>query len=140
MTASPPFHLALPVDDLEAARAFYAGTFRCPIGREDTRWIDFDFFGHQITVHLVARTDAPTDTNAVDGDDVPVRHFGVILAWQPWEELHTRLAREGVPFLIAPHVRFRGEVGEQGTFFVKDPAGNAIEIKTFADASRLFAR
>ncbi|MCC7542037.1 MAG: VOC family protein [Deltaproteobacteria bacterium] len=138
--ASPPFHLAFPVDDLEAARAFYAGTLRCPVGREDARWIDFDFFGHQITAHLVPRGEARVATNAVDGDDVPARHFGAILEWRAWEALHTRLAAEGVRFLITPHVRFRGEVGEQGTFFIEDPAGNALELKTFADPSRIFAR
>lgn len=137
---SPPFHLAFPVDDLEAARAFYVDVLGCRVGREAARWIDFDFFGHQISAHLVDRPLDRAATNPVDGDDVPARHFGAILPWNEWEALHLRLARAGHRFLIEPHVRFRGEVGEQGTFFVEDPAGNAIELKTFADMSRVFAR
>lgn len=137
--AVPPFHLAFPVDDLAAARAFYADILGCPVGRTDARWIDFDFFGHQITAHLV---DTPSDrvpTNPVDGDEVPASHFGAILEWEAWQALAERLAASGVRFLIAPHVRFEGQIGEQGTFFVRDPAGHALEFKSFKDPSRIFA-
>jgi hypothetical protein len=135
---SPPFHLAFPVTDLERTRAFYAGLLGCREGRSAPTWIDFDFFGHQISAHLVSVT-AAAPTNEVDGDDVPVRHFGAVLPWERWEELHRRLAAAGVDFRIAPRVRFAGQVGEQGTFFVLDPSGNALEFKSFRDPARLFA-
>lgn len=135
---SPPFHLAFPVTDLERTRAFYAGLLGCREGRSAPTWIDFDFFGHQISAHLVSATSAPP-TNEVDGDDVPVRHFGAVLPWERWEALHRRLAAAGVTFRIAPRVRFAGQVGEQGTFFVLDPSGNALEFKSFRDPARLFA-
>jgi extradiol dioxygenase family protein len=139
MVAVPPFHLALPVPDLEAARAFYGGVLGCRTGREAERWIDLDFWGHQVSLHLVA-ADAAVATNPVDGDDVPARHFGVVLPWADWEALADRLRDAGLPFLIEPKIRFVGQPGEQGTFFVRDPGGNALEFKTFADPSRLFAR
>lgn len=134
-----PFHLAFPVDDIEAARGFYHGLLGCPVGRESSRWIDFDFFGNQITAHLSGEGTA-VSTNAVDGDAVPVRHFGAVLAMDEWESLASRLADAGVAFLIEPHVRFRGEAGEQATMFIRDPAGNALEFKAFADPSMLFSR
>jgi extradiol dioxygenase family protein len=133
-----PFHLAIPVDDLAAAQAFYGGVLGCPSGRADPTWLDFDFFGHQLTVHL-SPAEAPSSANEVDGDAVPVRHFGVVLPWADWVALHTRLADRGVAFRLAPRVRFAGQPGEQGTFFVVDPAGNALEFKSFQDPSRLFA-
>jgi hypothetical protein len=133
-----PFHLALPIRDLASARAFYAEVLGCPVGRESERWIDFDFYGHQLSLHLTPADAQAIATNPVDGDDVPVRHFGVVLAWNEWEALGKRLARAGVPFRISPHVRFRGEVGEQGTFFVQDPSGNDLEFKSFRDPARLF--
>lgn len=136
----PPFHLAIPVDDLESARAFYAGLLGCGIGRESERWIDFDFFGHQITVHRVDASDAEVATNPVDGEQVPVRHFGVILPPADWEALAKKLEAAGVRFLIEPQVRFAGEVGEQRTLFLCDPAGNGLEFKSFADPARIFAR
>ncbi|MEC8424300.1 MAG: VOC family protein [Myxococcota bacterium] len=137
---SPPtFHLALPVDDLDAARGFYAGVLGCIEGRSAPRWVDFDFFGHQLSLHL-ADGAGEEARNAVDGDAVPVRHFGVILPWDEWTTLHTRLDAHGHAFLIAPKVRFAGEPGEQGTFFLRDPAGNALEFKSFQDMSRVFAR
>ncbi len=132
-----PFHLAFPVDDLVAARAFYAGTLGCAVGRTSSTWIDFSFFGHQITAHLVAGAKAVA-TNEVDGDDVPVRHFGLVLSWGEWEALGARLRAAGVDFLLAPHVRFAAQVGEQGTFFVRDPSGNALEFKAFRDPENLF--
>jgi len=135
----PPFHLAIPVTDLPAADAFYQGALGCAVGRTDPHWIDFNFFGHQLTVHLVGAGDGAVQTNAVDGDAVPVRHFGVVLPWSEWQALSARLSSRGIAFLLGPHVRFEGQVGEQGTFFVKDPSGNALEFKSFRDPSRLFA-
>jgi extradiol dioxygenase family protein len=137
MTASPPFHLAFPVRDVPSTRAFYAGVLGCPVGRSAERWIDFDFFGHQLSAH-VADADALA-TNAVDGDDVPVRHFGVVLSMERWRALAERLRAAGVEFLIEPRIRFEGEIGEQATLFVRDPSGNALEFKAFADPARLFA-
>lgn len=138
--ALPPFHLALAVDDLAAARAFYVDLLGCGVGRSSEHWIDFDFFGHQVVAHLVPR-DAERDAgrNPVDGDHVPVPHFGAVLAWEDWERLGERLRAAGFTFVIEPRVRFRGEAGEQGTFFLRDPAGNALEFKSFRDPSRLFA-
>jgi uncharacterized protein len=136
----PPFHLAFPVSDLAATRAFFEGLLGCRVGRTSDRWIDFDFFGHQLSAHLV-EGDAPfaVSTNPVDGDDVPVRHFGAVLPWQEWHDLAARLEARGTSFRIRPHIRFRGEVGEQATFFVLDPSGNALEFKAFKDPARLFA-
>lgn len=141
MENRPRFHLAFPVDDLVAARAFYADLLGCTTGREDARWIDFDLGGHQITAHLVADGGpAEPGKNAVDGDQVPVRHFGLILEWSEWERLAERVRDSERPFLLEPKVRFEGEVGEQGTFFLRDPAGNALEFKSFRDEARIFAR
>ena len=133
------FHLAFPVADLAGARSFYGDLLGCPEGRADDTWVDFDFFGHQISAHL-APAAAPPPTNGVDGDEVPVRHFGAVLSWSAWEELAQRLRAAGTPFLIEPRVRFQGQAGEQGTFFVLDPSGNALEFKAFRDPGRLFAR
>ena len=133
------FHLAFPVTDLAAAREFYGELLGCcPVGRTSDRWIDFDFFGHQITGHLVVPEGA-IGTNDVDGDQVPVRHFGAVLEWEAWEALAERMRAAGRSFRLAPKVRFRDEIGEQGTFFVEDPAGNALEFKAFRDPARLFA-
>jgi extradiol dioxygenase family protein len=137
---TPPFHLAIPVDDLAAARGFYGDLLGCGEGREDPSWVDFDFFGHQLTVHLAPGELRRTARNPVDGDAVPVRHFGVVLPYPDWQRLGDRLRESGVRFLLQPRVRFVGEVGEQGTFFLRDPAGNALEFKTFRDPARLFAR
>jgi len=139
MADMPPFHLAFPVDDLTAARGFYEGVLGCRVGRTDPNWIDFDFFGHQITAHLKPDETGTARTSAVDGDQVPVRHFGAILDWADWEALAARLRAAKVAFLLEPHVRFKGQVGEQGTMFVKDPAGNALEFKSFRDRARIFA-
>lgn len=137
-TALDPFHLALPVDDLEAAASFYCGILGCDTGRTAERWIDLDFFGHQVTLHLVDEYDGFADTNAVDGDAVPARHFGVVLGMDDWRALAERLTERGCRFLIEPKVRFEGQVGEQATMFVRDPAGNALEFKSFKDRARLF--
>lgn len=138
-----PFHLAVPVGDLAAARAFYGGLLGCPEGRSDTHWVDFDLMGHQFVCHLdpalAARPRAPAVTSAVDGDAVPVPHFGVVLAMDEWQALADRLTAAGVRFLIPPHVRFRGLPGEQGTLFLADPSGNVLEFKGFRDLGQLFA-
>ena len=137
---SQPFHLAFPVDDLQAARAFYGGLLGCPEGRSSPDWIDFELYGHQIVAHLSPDQAGHRATNAVDGDNVPVRHFGVVLGMQDWTALADKLRAAAVKFIIEPHVRFKGEVGEQATMFFLDPSGNAIEFKAFADPSRLFAK
>jgi extradiol dioxygenase family protein len=135
-----PFHLAFPVASLDSARAFYGGLLGCPEGRSSDAWIDFNLYGHQIVAHLAPDEVGHRRTSEVDGDDVPVRHFGVVLSMQEWEALARRLHERGVRFIIEPHVRFKGEVGEQATMFFLDPSGNALEFKAFADPSRLFAR
>jgi extradiol dioxygenase family protein len=136
----PRFHLAFPVSDLQLARQFYVEMLGCRVGRESESWIDFDFFGHQITAHLSREEARLVAANPVDGNNVPVRHFGVILEWELWHELAGRLEDANVPFVISPHIRFKGEVGEQATLFVQDPSGNALEFKSFKDMSRVFAR
>lgn len=135
---NPPFHLAFPVADLEKTRDFYCQLLGCDSGREAERWIDFNFFGHQITAHLSAEADTVA-TNAVDGDSVPVRHFGVILEMPEWRQLADNLQQHGVKFVIEPHIRFAGKTGEQATMFLHDPSGNALEFKAFADPSRIFS-
>lgn len=140
MNTLKPFHLAIPVHDLAAARAFYGGLLGCPEGRSDEHWVDFDFRGHQLVCHL-DRSGAAGDAirNPVDGDTVPVPHFGLVLSMDDWKALTERLESAGTDFVIPPRVRFRGAAGEQGTFFLTDPSGNALEFKAFADPSRLFA-
>lgn len=137
-----PFHVALPVRDIAEARRFYGEVLGCPEGRSDTHWVDFDLFGHQLVVHLDerARPRHPATRNAVDGDAVPVPHFGVVLALDAWESLAARLRAAGVAFVIEPRVRFRGRPGEQGTLFISDPSGNVLEFKGLADRARLFSR
>lgn len=135
-----PFHLAFPVDDLAAARAFYGGLLGCPEGRSSDLWVDFDLYGHQIVAHLAPGSARQRATNPVDGDDVPVPHFGVVLAIEEWRDLADRLTAAGVEFVIAPTVRFAGTAGEQATMFLLDPAGNALEFKAMADPARLFAK
>lgn len=134
-----PFHLAFPVADLPATEAFYAGLLGCPIGRRAEKWIDFDFFGHQISAHLKPEETRLAKTNAVDGDQVPVSHFGAILDWDQWESLSAKLHKAGIEFIIEPHIRFKGEVGEQATMFFLDPSGNALEFKSFKDKAKIFA-
>lgn len=134
-----PFHLAFPVHDLAAARAFYAGVLGCHEGRSSDHWIDFDFGGHQIVAHLDAGMRPAGSTNPVDGHDVPVPHFGIVLTMADWEALAARVSAAGIAFGIAPHIRFKGQPGEQATMFFRDPSGNALEFKAFADDSHLFA-
>jgi extradiol dioxygenase family protein len=136
-----PFHIAFPVDDLDAARRFYGATLGCPEGRSSAQWIDFDLFGHQIVAHLKPRGSSPDALhhNSVDGHGVPVPHFGVVLPMETWQAFAERLKAAGVGFVIEPYIRFKGETGEQATMFFLDPAGNALEFKAFADLSQLFA-
>ena len=135
-----PFHLAFPVRDLNEARAFYGGLLGCPEGRSSPEWIDFDLYGHQVVAHLAPDQAGHASTNAVDGDNVPVRHFGVVLPMAEWEALAERLQAAGQRFIIEPQIRFKGQVGEQATRFFLDPSGNAIEFKAFKDLSSLFAK
>lgn len=139
MTPIQPFHLAFPVQNLEEARSFYSGVLGCTTGRESNEWIDFNFYGHQIVAHLAPSPDT-TCVNRVDGQDVPVRHFGVILEWGDWENLARKLQNAPCRFLVKPCVRFQGKTGEQATMFLTDPSGNAIEFKAFRHPEELFAR
>ncbi|WP_309662720.1 VOC family protein [Sphingomonas sp.] len=136
----PPFHLAFPVDDLGAAREFYGRMLGCPEGRSSDQWIDFDLHGHQIVAHLASGAPRRAASNAVDGEDVPVPHFGLVLDMDAWKMLAERLKAAGVAFVIAPTVRFAGQPGEQATMFLLDPAGNALEFKAMADPGKLFAK
>ena len=140
MTSLPPFHLAFPVHDLSAARAFYGDLLGCAEGRSSAQWVDFDFHGHQIVAHLAPDAKARADSNPVDGHDVPVPHFGLVLDLAAWEALAVRLQAANVDFAIPPTVRFRGKPGEQATMFFRDPSGNALEIKAMANPANLFAR
>lgn len=135
-----PFHLAFPVHDLAAARAFYGGILGCPEGRSAETWVDFDLYGHQIVAHLAEGMSRPAVENEVDAHQVPVPHFGVILTMAQWHELAQRLRHAGIKFVIEPYVRFKGEPGEQATLFILDPSGNALEFKAFADFAQIFAR
>ena len=134
----PPFHLAIPVHDLAAAREFYGRILECPEGRSSDSWVDFDFHGHQLVVHLTPRADG--GASSVDGKDVPIPHFGLVLDWDAWHHLTTRLGAASVDWVIEPYVRFAGEVGEQATAFLRDPSGNALEFKAFRDPAQLFAQ
>ena len=140
MPATPLFHLAFPVHDIAAARGCYGGLLGCPEGRSSDAWVDFDFYGHQVVAHLAPAECRIAATGQVDGDAVPVRHFGAILAMDAWQALADKLAAAGTRFIIEPHVRFKGEVGEQATMFFLDPSGNALEFKAFGDISQVFAR
>ena len=135
-----PFHLAFPVRDIDEARDFYGGMLGLPEGRSSDTWIDFNLYGHQIVAHLSAEQAGPCHHNPVDGHDVPVPHFGVVLEMNDWKELRDRLVAAKVQFKIEPYIRFEGQVGEQATMFFLDPSGNALEFKSFADLSQLFAK
>jgi extradiol dioxygenase family protein len=139
MTNVQPFHLAIPVKELQETRTFYNTILNCEEGRSSERWVDLDFFGHQLVLHI-ADTGGEKDSNPVDGHDVPVPHFGVVLTMDAWDELAERLKSQGVSFIIEPYIRFKGEVGEQATMFFKDPSGNALEFKAFKDIDQLFAK
>lgn len=140
MSSLAPFHLAFPVTNLDAARAFYGGVMGCPEGRSSEEWIDFDFFGHQIVAHLSPQRDE-AHHNPVDGHHVPVPHFGIVLDWEDFEKLAERVRQAGVKFEIEPYLRFAGKPGEQKTMFFKDPSGNALEFKAFRNReTQLFAK
>lgn len=140
MGAMHPFHLAFPVTSLDKARAFYGDLLGCAEGRSSPDWVDFDLYGHQIVAHLAPSEAGHRSTSEVDGDAVPVRHFGVVLPMPEWEALAAKLRAAGIRFIIEPHIRFKGQVGEQATMFLLDPCGNALEFKAFADPTRLFAK
>ena len=137
-----PFHLAIPVQNLERCRTFYREILGCEEGRSSDKWVDFNFFGHQVVIHQVesGKSKVESDSNPVDGKDVPVPHFGVVLEVDVWKELAERLKSKGAEFIIEPYIRFEGEVGEQATMFFLDPDGNALEFKAFKDMSQLFAK
>jgi len=140
--ALSPFHLAIPVYDLAAARHFYGDVFGLAEGRSSDHWVDFDFYGHQLVIHEHPKTASQEEahTNAVDGHNVPVPHFGIILGWEEWEALADRLRARATQFVIEPYIRFKGQVGEQATMFLFDPCGNALEFKAFKDMNQLFAK
>lgn len=136
-----PFHLAVPVDDIEKARIFYREVLGCSEGRSSDHWVDFDFFGHQFVIHYKPKDEeASSHHNPVDGHAVPVPHFGVVLEWEQWEKMVEKLRSAEMDFIIEPYVRFKGEVGEQATMFFLDPCGNALEFKAFKDINQLFAK
>lgn len=135
-----PFHIAIPVQNLEKCRAFYRDVLECKEGRSDTHWVDFDFFGHQLVIHQKDDFVAQKISNPVDGHDVPVPHFGVVLTWEDWHVLAERLKAANTKFVIEPGIRFQGKVGEQATLFFNDPENNALEFKAFKDISQLFAK
>ena len=136
----PPFHLAFPVHDLDAARGVYGGLLGCPEGRSAAEWIDFDFFGHQIVAHLAEGMEPRRHSNKVDGHNVPVPHFGAVLGMEAWRALAEKLNAAGTDFIVEPHIRFEGLPGEQATMFFLDPSGNAIELKAMRDPAKLFAK
>ncbi len=136
-----PFHLAIPVQDLEENRIFYRDTLGCKEGRSSDHWVDFDFFGHQLVIHVQEANAAPAGKgNPVDGKDVPIPHFGVVLDWDDFQVFSDNLKKENINFVIEPYIRFKGKTGEQATMFFKDPSGNALEFKAFKDMSQLFAK
>jgi hypothetical protein len=134
-----PFHLAIPVREISATREFYVDMLGCSVGRESKTWIDFNFFGHQLSAHVKPDALAQTGTNPVDGEDIPVRHFGIVLAWEDWHALSAKLSKSGIGFLIRPTLRFKGQAGEQATLFIRDPSGNVLEFKSFRDDASLYA-
>jgi hypothetical protein len=133
-----PFHVAFPVTDLHATKVFFEEVLKCKIGRTSDRWIDFDLYGHQISAHLTDEAIVEPPANEVDGKKVPIKHFGVILEWGEWHELAEVLKKNNIEFIIKPHIRFEGQVGEQATMFFLDPSGNALEFKSFKDDASIF--
>ena len=140
MSEFKPFHLAFPIRDIEETRKFYGDLLGCAIGRSTDKWIDFNFFGHQLSAHIKPEELHQMSANQVDGKNVPVRHFGVILPWEEWHQLADTLKEYGIDFIIEPYIRFKGEVGEQATMFFLDPCGNALDFKSFWDESQIFAK
>ena len=135
-----PFHLAIPVHNLKECRAFYTDVLNFEEGRSSDHWVDYNFFGHQLVIHYKPKTEEDTHTNPVDGKDVPVPHFGVVLPWNDFQDFADLLKSKGIAFIIEPYIRFEGLVGEQATMFFKDPSGNALEFKAFKDMGQLFAK
>ncbi|MFC3120750.1 VOC family protein [Agaribacter flavus] len=135
-----PFHLAIAINDVEETRSFYVSRFDVKVGREAQKWIDFDFYGHQLSAHVKPEETSPVQTNGVDGKQVPVRHFGIVLEWEQWHQLAQKLRRFSTKLIVEPYIRFEGEVGEQATMFLQDPSGNALEFKAFKDDEQLFAK
>jgi extradiol dioxygenase family protein len=140
MKTISPFHLAIPVHNLAECRIFYRDILNCEEGRSSDHWVDFNFFGHQLVIHYKPKSDEALHTNPVDGKDVPVPHFGVVLEWDVFHQFANDLKVKGINFIIEPYVRFKGETGEQATMFFKDPSGNALEFKSFKDMSQIFAK
>jgi len=140
MQAIQPFHLAFPIRDIEETRTFYQDLLGCAIGRSTEKWIDFNFFGHQLSAHVKPEELSQAKANQVDGKNVPVRHFGVVLTWEDWHTLSDKLKENQLSFIIEPYIRFKGEVGEQATMFFLDPSGNALEFKAFQDPTQIFAK
>ncbi len=136
----PPFHVAIPVHDVQLARTFYREVLGCPEGRSDEKWVDFDLYGHQFVIHYKPASEEQIHTNEVDGHEVPVPHYGVVLTWEEWEALAARLKAHGQKFVIEPYIRFEGQPGEQATMFFLDPCGNALEFKAFKDLTQMFAK
>lgn len=136
----PPFHVAIPVHNLDECRTFYRDVLECEEGRSDTHWVDFNLFGHQLVIHYKPKTEEELHVNPVDGKQVPVPHYGVVLPWDTFEAFSEKLQQKKIDFVIEPYIRFKGQVGEQATMFFLDPAGNALEFKAFKDMSQLFAR
>jgi extradiol dioxygenase family protein len=140
MEAISPFHVAIPVHNLQECRQFYRDVLECEEGRSSDQWVDFNVFGHQVVIHYKPKSEADTHTNPVDGKDVPVPHYGVVLPWDTFREFSEKLRSKGVAFVIEPYIRFEGQVGEQATMFFLDPAGNALEFKAFRNMDQLFAK
>ena len=135
-----PFHLAIPVNNIDKCKIFYKEILGCKEGRSSDHWVDFDLFGHQLVIHFQESNNKNLHTNPVDGKDVPIPHFGVILEWENFKRFSSKLEKKGVEFIIKPYIRFEGEPGEQATMFFKDPSGNALEFKSFKDSSQIFAK
>lgn len=140
MNNIPPFHVAIPVHNLQECRKFYREILECEEGRSSDHWVDFNLFGHQLVIHYKPKSDSEDHSNPVDGKQVPVPHYGVVLPWDEFHKLSEKLQQQGIDFIIEPYIRFRGEPGEQATMFFKDPAGNALEFKSFRDIGQLFAK
>ncbi|MGJ8549798.1 VOC family protein [Winogradskyella wichelsiae] len=140
MMALSPFHLAIPVDNLSVCRNFYSKILNFKEGRSSDHWVDYNFFGHQLVIHYKKKQTEDIATNLVDGKDVPVPHFGVVLEWAIFHDFAELLKSKHIKFIIEPYLRFEGQVGEQATMFFKDPSGNALEFKSFKDSSQLFAK
>ncbi len=139
-TALTPFHIAIPVHNLEACRTFYRDILNCEEGRSSDHWVDFNFFGHQLVIHYKEKSASESQSNSVDGKNVPVPHYGVVLKWEVFEQFANHLKTKDVEFIIEPYIRFEGQVGEQTTMFFMDPSGNALEFKAFKDMTQLFAK